>query len=100
MGLCEYCQNKPATYEVLDDQTDSGVVMICEDCYKQLNLDGEVNEMNKTNPRGLKRPQNGTGGGVGRAGGQRQGKNTGGCKNGGPGQGKGGGQGRGTKRKG
>ena len=56
--------------------------------------------MNKTNPRGIKRPQNGGGQGVGRVGGRRQGKNIGGCGTGGSGYGNGGGKGKGKNRKG
>ena len=56
--------------------------------------------MNKTNPRGIKRPQNGGGQGVGRVGGRHQGKNTGGCGTGGSGYGNGGGKGKGKNRKG
>lgn len=44
--------------------------------------------------------KDGSGKGVGRAGGGRRNKNTGGCKKGGPGGGRGGGRGRGTGRKG
>ena len=51
------------------------------------------------NPRGEARPQNGSGRVVGRPGGLRQGRNSGGCSNNGPGQGKGGGQGKGQGRK-
>ncbi len=41
----------------------------------------------------------GAGKGIGRAGGGRRNKNTGGCKLGGPGYGKGGGRGKGTGRR-
>lgn len=53
---------------------------------------------NNVNPRGQPRPQDGRGGGVGMPGGQRQGRNTGPCKNGGPGKGLGGGRGKGRGR--
>ena len=58
--------------------------------------------MNKINPRGIKRPQNGGGQGIGRVGGIRQGKNTGGCEKGVGriGFGQGGGRGKGKNRKG
>ena len=51
------------------------------------------------NPRGLLRPQDGRGGGVGMRGGRRLNRNTGGCKIGGPGYGRGGGRGGGRGRK-
>lgn len=71
--------------------------------------------MNDINPRGLQRPRDGSGRGVGMPGGRRLGKNTGPCRlplpgetngflipfenNGfGPGYGKGGGRGRGRGR--
>ena len=41
MGLCEYCQNNPADHEVIDDGADFGVAMICEECFKELNLETE-----------------------------------------------------------
>jgi len=56
--------------------------------------------MANKNPRGQTRPQDGHGKGTGMAGGQRQGKNTGGCKTGKAGKGTGQGQGKGTNRKG
>jgi hypothetical protein len=53
--------------------------------------------MNDVNPRGLRRPRDGTGGGIGRNGGLRQGRNREPC-NDGPGYGRGGGQGKGRRR--
>lgn len=54
--------------------------------------------MSDTNPRGLKRPRNGRGGGKGVAGGRRKGKNTKPCKAGGVGKGRGAGRGSGKNR--
>ena len=51
-----------------------------------------------TNPRGEARPQNGQGGGVGKEGGRRGGKNTAVCKYEGPGKARGAGQGGGSGR--
>ena len=50
------------------------------------------------NPRGLKRPKDGRGGGTGLTGGRRLNRNTGGCSAGGPGHGDGGGRGRNRNR--
>jgi len=50
------------------------------------------------NPRGLLRPRDGRGKGIGRPGGLRQGRNRGPCKFGGPGYGQGRGRGRGRGR--
>ena len=51
------------------------------------------------NPRGLLRPKDGSGRGIGRSGGQRSAQNTDPCNRGGPGRGQGGGRGRGEGRK-
>jgi hypothetical protein len=56
--------------------------------------------MSTLNPRGLRRPRDGRGGGKGVAGGRRGGRNTGGCANGGAGGGSGGGAGGGKGRTG
>lgn len=32
MGMCEYCGERPATVEVIDDDADIGVAMICRMC--------------------------------------------------------------------
>jgi hypothetical protein len=54
--------------------------------------------MSDRNPRGIKRPRDGRGKGVGMSGGNRRGRNTGPCKSGGPGYGNGGGRGKGAGR--
>lgn len=41
MGKCEYCNDKPATHKVIDDRTDYGVAMICDDCYRQMEIEYE-----------------------------------------------------------
>ena len=54
------------------------------------------------NPRGIRRPKNGTGRGIGRIGGLRQGRNVDSCQddpNSGEGFGRGGGRGRGMSRR-
>ena len=51
------------------------------------------------NPRGIRRPQDGSGRGIGRAGGLRDGRNVGLCSNGGPGFSRGGGRGAGRTRR-
>ena len=53
---------------------------------------------NDTNPRGQKRPKDGSGAGQGKPGGVHGGKNTEACPDGGPGYGQGGGRGKGRKR--
>lgn len=53
---------------------------------------------NKLNPRGLKRPRDGRGRGVGIQGGRRAGRNKSGCSKGGPGHGRGCGKGNGQNR--
>ena len=50
------------------------------------------------NPRGIKRPRDGRGGGVGVAGGRRAGRNTEPCPSTGAGRGRGGGRGNGRNR--
>jgi hypothetical protein len=52
------------------------------------------------NPRGILRPQDGRGGGVGMPGGRRTNRNTGPCNRGGLGYGRGGGRARGLARRG
>lgn len=56
-------------------------------------------EMVDRNPRGLPRPHDGRGHGVGMQGGRRAGRNTGPCSKGGPGFGKGRGRNLGGRRK-
>lgn len=70
-----------------------------EDGKRELGIkDEEVEE--SVNPRGIKRPMDGSGKGEGRPGGKRGGKNTKPCPVGGPGEGKGGGRGKGQHREG
>lgn len=33
MGLCEHCEKQEAVLEMIDDDSPTGVAMVCKECY-------------------------------------------------------------------
>ena len=41
MGFCEWCNKNPASWEVIDDNSETGMAMVCRECYESVRMPKE-----------------------------------------------------------